>query len=708
MQVRNIPKTLTRLALLLALFLPSAAGAKRAPRVAVFELELRNVRIKRSMVRILRDYLSDQLAATRAYRVVPGDKIRAALMRGQLRSRKVCFAKSCQIRVGRALAADRSLSTRVMRIGRRCVVTATLFNLETQVTEKGATAKSGCSEEQIQAAIDVIVAKLAGRSRRSISAVRAPPVPAPAGRGRSSAQSLPPVASDPGSGGSADESLPPVATEAGHLRVEGSPRGARVDVKGPRGFKGPAAVALPRSWQNIPPGRYQVKVRAPDHDPYETRVRVRTDRTRLLTVELVKAYGSLTIGGAPLGARVEVSCPGGFRKVFGLTRRFTLKRARRGSCRVQVSRTGFVPYQKRVEVKGGQRSRVTVKLEQAYGRLTLGGQPRGARVDLRCAGGFRKVFGLPRSVTLKRVPRGTCGVKVSRTGYTSYAREVEVQGGKEARLAVKLEQVELRKAGAVRLIRGRLGLQWVLIPGGSFRMGSTAVAPDEQPVHGVRVRSFYLGQTEVTMAQYRACVNSGVCSSAHVGDGTCYTYKDSSWSKGNLPSSFQGNQQPVVCVDWRQAQKYCSWAGGRLPSEAEWEYAARSGGRAQKYPWGDENASCRRAVMDDGGNGCGKGRTWSVCSRTAGNTAQGLCDMAGNVWEWTEDCLHSNYTGHMSYNGAPSDGSAWTASCSSSSRVLRGGSWDLGASNLRAAIRVVNAPTDRSRDVGFRCARTKN
>ena len=136
------------------------------------------------------------------------------------------------------------------------------------------------------------------------------------------------------------------------------------------------------------------------------------------------------------------------------------------------------------------------------------------------------------------------------------------------------------------------------------------------------VKSFQLAKTEVTNKQYKACVEAGACTP---------------------PSSYEGgDDQPVVNVDWNQAKAFSEWVGGRLPSEAEWEYAARSGGKERKYPWGDEEPSCERAVMNQGGNGCGRNATWPVCSKTAGNTSQGLCDMAGNVWEWTQDWYHDS------------------------------------------------------------------
>lgn len=140
-------------------------------------------------------------------------------------------------------------------------------------------------------------------------------------------------------------------------------------------------------------------------------------------------------------------------------------------------------------------------------------------------------------------------------------------------------------------------------------------------------------------------------------------------------------------------------AGGRLPGEAEWEYAA-SGGEGRKYPWGSEDATCARAVMDDGGVGCSESRTWPVCSKRAGSSKHGLCDLAGNVWEWTLDCWHGNY------QRTPNDGSAWTAACElGDKRVVRGGSWGSRAGNLQAANRSWDGAGVRNHNRGFRCVR---
>jgi len=582
------------LVLALVLASPAAEARKLLPRVAVFEIQTDRVKLKPGVLRVLRRYMADGLAAAGGFRLVPEDKMRRELMREVKRSRKSCFARSCQIRVGEALSADRALSLRVMKLGGRCVVTATMFHVKTQVSEGGGRASGRCTEAGLQASLDVILRKITGKG---------------------SSGSVPPPPAEPEESGGEEQALPPVKAEVGTLVVEGTPKGARVDVKGPLGFPGPKAAGLPYTWRSVPAGRYEVVVRKSKYGEYRSAVEVQTDRTRVVSVKLELSHGSLWVGGSPAGAKVEVSGAGGFYKKWGLT-------------------SGF---------------------------------------------------------TLKGVPRGAAVVKVSRRGYASLEQSVQVQGGQASRMSVKLKAVESRASESSRggLSSGKAGLQWVLIPEGSFNMGATDGDIDEQPVHRVRVPSFELLRAEVTIAQYGACVNSGKCSPPGMG-------AHCDWGHSGRAS------HPVNCIDWHQARSFCTWAGGRLPSESEWEYAARSGGKPRKYPWGYESATCSRAVMaGEGGEGCGTGSTWATCSKPTGISEQGLCDLSGNVAEWVEDCYHGSYT------RSPSDGSAWTTNCDDNRRLMRGGSWGSNASGLRAARRFKRPPSYQYCYVGFRCARTK-
>ncbi|HAF94631.1 MAG TPA: hypothetical protein DER10_10905 [Elusimicrobia bacterium] len=232
-------------------------------------------------------------------------------------------------------------------------------------------------------------------------------------------------------------------------------------------------------------------------------------------------------------------------------------------------------------------------------------------------------------------------------------------------------------------------VEWVTITGGKFTMGTDSGGEEfenARPSHEVAVKTFDMSKTAVTVEQYSECVIKGGCTEPA-------TLNYCNWGVA-------GRQfHPVNCVDWDQANQYAKFKGARLPSESEWEYAATSGGRNQKYPWGDAEPTCDKVVMcENGVYGCGKNSTMPVCSKTAGNTAQGLCDMAGNVWQWVQDKYQD------SYKGAPVDGSAFEDT--GFRRVIRGGSFygDAIGGYHRAVYR--RDPGVRSDSaVGFRLVR---
>ena len=214
--------------------------------------------------------------------------------------------------------------------------------------------------------------------------------------------------------------------------------------------------------------------------------------------------------------------------------------------------------------------------------------------------------------------------------------------------------------------------EMVVIPAGSFEMGSNTGDSDEKPVHTVRIgQPFAIGKTEVTQGQWRALM-------------------------GNNPSSFSncGDSCPVEKVSWNDAQEYIKKLNAktgktyRLPSEAEWEYACRAGG-AHTY-CGSDNLDSVAWYGNNSGS-----KTHPVAQKQA--NAFGLYDMSGNVWEWVEDSYHNGY------NGAPMDGSVWAGD--GAKRVLRGGSWFVEPQLARAAIRFRDVPAYRSSGFGFRLAR---
>jgi len=219
------------------------------------------------------------------------------------------------------------------------------------------------------------------------------------------------------------------------------------------------------------------------------------------------------------------------------------------------------------------------------------------------------------------------------------------------------------------------GIVWVTVPGGCFIMGcspgDTQCFLRELPSHPRSIEIYELTETEITQAQYEAVT-------------------------GETPSDFSGCPNcPVESVDWFEASSFCEAIGGRLPSEAEWEYAARAGSKT-KYPCGDDetclftSASYLGTVVSE--------QTQPV--KTMDPNAYGLYDMIGNVWEWCEDCLHANY------NDAPTDGSVWEGG-QCTDRILRGASWGSaeGSVYLRSSYRGYDDPGGLFNYRGFRCAR---
>jgi eukaryotic-like serine/threonine-protein kinase len=222
----------------------------------------------------------------------------------------------------------------------------------------------------------------------------------------------------------------------------------------------------------------------------------------------------------------------------------------------------------------------------------------------------------------------------------------------------------------------------VQVPGGTFLMGSAQGAPDEQPVHRVSGPAFSMDRYEVTNARFAACVQAGVCTPPALA---------SSSVRPNYFDSPDFADYPVIHVSWVQAATFCTWAGGRLPSEAEWERAARGTESPRTFPWGDSAPDCSKANMA----GC-VGDTDRVGRRVAGQSPYGAFDMAGNVWEWTADWYDAKY-----YRTSPDQQP--TGPQTGTLKVMRGGCWISGASSLRTTCRKPELPSLWAPNVGFRC-----
>ncbi len=234
------------------------------------------------------------------------------------------------------------------------------------------------------------------------------------------------------------------------------------------------------------------------------------------------------------------------------------------------------------------------------------------------------------------------------------------------------------------------------VPAGEFPMGSdweeiknyplAHEFQNEVPKHWVYLDAFWIDHTEVTNAQYAKCVADGGCTPSGCMDNPAF----------NQPN------QPVVCVTREQAITYCHWAGRELPTEAQWEKAAR-GTDGRLYPWGDvPPPSCDYVVMNDGGLSCGRGETTlPVGSKPLGASPYGALDMAGNVWEWVSDWYDPNYYSYSPYENPTGPGGPVDDHLG----VRRGGSFNRDQpSQLRAAIRYwQDVNTSNKTSLGFRC-----
>ena len=230
------------------------------------------------------------------------------------------------------------------------------------------------------------------------------------------------------------------------------------------------------------------------------------------------------------------------------------------------------------------------------------------------------------------------------------------------------------------------GMVMVYVPEGTFTMGSDKSDYYSYPAHNVFLDAYWIDQTEVTNAMYALCESAGACDPPNIISSYLRTFY------GNL----QYADYPVNYVSWNDAQVYCAWAGARLPSEAEWEKAAR-GADGRIYPWGNSSPTCSLLNYHPWKGSHCVGYTTAVGSYSAGASPYGVLDMAGNVWEWVNDWYVSNY-----YSQSPKNP---TGPASGVYRVLRGGSWNYDEPEARSANRGKGVPDISNHDIGFRCAR---
>jgi len=240
-------------------------------------------------------------------------------------------------------------------------------------------------------------------------------------------------------------------------------------------------------------------------------------------------------------------------------------------------------------------------------------------------------------------------------------------------------------------IKDEMGVPMVLIPAGKFQMGDSEGEPSEQPAHSVLLDAYYIDQFEVTNQQYARCAEAGFCE---------YPVENFSFTREDYFGNPDYDEYPVVNILWEQAQTYCQWRGGRLPTEAEWEKAARGGLDGKEYPWGDEHPICdtgeKAGANFNDGLECHNKDTDPVGTYPA--NGYGLYDMAGNVWEMVADYydpnIYESYAQGVENPTGPKEGRA---------RIVRGGGFSETDSGLRVAMRTLIDPLEVLTNYGFRC-----
>ena len=235
----------------------------------------------------------------------------------------------------------------------------------------------------------------------------------------------------------------------------------------------------------------------------------------------------------------------------------------------------------------------------------------------------------------------------------------------------------------------------VYIPAGEFQMGCDpehnggfSCIADELPLHTVKLDGYFIDQFEVTNVKYAECIAA---------DGCEFPSRTNSETRESYFENPEFANYPVIFVTWKDANDFCTWAGKRLPTEAEWEKAAR-GSKPIAYSWGDESPTCDLVnSYNNQGNANCAGDTQAVGSYAAGNSEYGVADMAGNVWEWVSDWYSEDYYAMSPVNNP-------TGPEGSTNKVLRGGGWGSKGPQLLTASRAFDPDFNSSNDAGFRCA----
>jgi len=457
----------------------------------------------------------------------------------------------------------------------------------------------------------------------------------------------------------------PPAPKPAQIVIETSPN-ARVflddALKGPANSEGRMVIENPK------PGDHVLRVSLAGKRDHEEKVKVLAGQVTKITVVLADLGGTIVVQALP-GATVFLD--GSSQGTTDASGHLAVPKVAAGSHEVRVSANGKKDYRQKVSVAAGQEARVNATLADLAGTVEAQTSP-GATVFLD--GASRGVADAQGQLAIPGVAAGSHELRITAPGKKEYRQSITVAAGQEIRIEARLEDAGPPPPGTVRE-NPKDGLKYVWIPPGNFGMGCPPTDDDcngfEKPPHPVTIsKGFWIGQTEVTVGAYKrfAAATARQMPAAPA-----------------FNSGWANEKMPIVTVTWNEARDYCAWAGGRLPTEAEWEYAARGGSAEPRYGPLDEIAWYAVNSGD---------QTHPVGEKRP--NGYGLYDVIGNALEWVNDWYEEKY-----YRSSPSQDPPGPRS--GSKRSLRGGYFGLKPKVMRVSNRGGGEPGGRFPASGIRC-----
>ncbi len=463
--------------------------------------------------------------------------------------------------------------------------------------------------------------------------------------------------------------------ETATLNIITTPEDAAIYIDGERAGTGYASRAVSIG------AEHRYKVECDDYITEESMVMFTQSEKKELNIELRPDFGYITVKSTPSGAEVYID-----EKKAGATP-YQMKKIKRGQHVVELRMAGYEPFADMVTIKAGEVNKqfenVTLEaVRVATGTIVLESNPSGAVITID----GRQYGQTPK--TLTDFPVGAYTVYFTKEGYQNLAQNLDLKDGGRETLSVTMSKTSAPQqpvatgggvAGAGGSATGNktftvngVSFEMVAVKGGTFTMGASSGDSDaydwEKPAHSVTLGDYYIGKFEVTQELWEAVM-------------------------GGNPSYFKGSNLPVEQVSWDDCQTFIrklnslTGANFRLPTEAEWEYAARGGSKSKGYKYSGSN-NINDVAWYTGNSGS---NTHAVGTKSPNEL--GIYDMSGNVWEWCQDWYGSYSSGSQTNPTGPS---------SASNRVTRGGSWCYDAQDCRVSNRSSLTPDSRYSFLGFR------